>query len=159
MTMIIDCHAHVFMHWITATGHPTRETHKRYMQRMVTRTVASTFRARDGAKADTKALYRTDDTGWTGLKDVDFRVGKYGQLEFTDKGEDYVIQYMPVGMQEMVAPPELMLAQMMTIARYSSRTLTQCIGKAARIGLRKRAHTGMRMAICWVPMMALGVPC
>lgn len=111
--MIIDCHAHVFMHWITATGHPTREIHKRYMQRMITRTVASTFRARDGAKADTKALYRPDDPGWTGLTDVDFRVGKYGQLEFTDKGEDYVIQYMPVGMQEMVAPPELMLAQMM----------------------------------------------
>ena len=87
--MIIDCHAHVFMHWITATGHPTREIHKRYMQRMITRTVASTFRARDGAKADTKALYRPDDTGWTGLTDVDFRVGKYGQLEFTDKGEDY----------------------------------------------------------------------
>ena len=111
--MIIDCHAHVFMHWITATGHPTREIHKRYMQRMITRTVASTFRARDGAKADTKALYRPDDPGWTGLTDVDFRVGKYGQLEFTDKGEDYVIQYFPVGMQEMVAPPELMLAQMM----------------------------------------------
>ena len=73
--MIIDCHAHVFMHWITPTGHPTREIHKRYMQRMITRTVANTFRARDGAKADTKALYRPDDPGWTGLTDVDFRVG------------------------------------------------------------------------------------
>jgi predicted TIM-barrel fold metal-dependent hydrolase len=111
--MIIDCHAHVFMHWITPTGHATREIHKKYMQRMITRTVASTFRARDGAKADTKALYRPDDPGWTGLTNVDFRVGKYGQLEFTHEGEDYVIQYMPVGMQEMVAPPELMLAQMM----------------------------------------------
>jgi predicted TIM-barrel fold metal-dependent hydrolase len=111
--MIIDCHAHVFMHWITPTGHATREIHKNYMQRMITRTVAKTFRARDGAPADTKALYRLNDVGWTGLTDVDFRVGKYGQLEFTHEGEDYVIQYMPVGMQELVAPPELMLAQMM----------------------------------------------
>ena len=76
------------------------------------RPVASTFRARDGAQADTKALYRTDDPGWSGLTDVDFRVGRFGQLEFTHAGEDHVIQYMPVGMQEMVAPPELMLAQM-----------------------------------------------
>jgi predicted TIM-barrel fold metal-dependent hydrolase len=111
--MIIDCHAHVFSHWIGACGHPSRDTHNKYMQRMITRTVASTFRTRDWARADTKPLYRADDPGWTGLKDVDFRVGKYGQLEFTHDGEDYAIQYMPVAMQEMVAPPELMLAQMM----------------------------------------------
>jgi predicted TIM-barrel fold metal-dependent hydrolase len=110
--MIIDCHAHVFAHWIGACGHPTRDIHSRYLQRMITRTVASTFRARDGAPADTRALYRADDAGWTGLTDVDFRVGRFGQLEFTHAGEDHVIQYMPVGMQEMVAPPELMLAQM-----------------------------------------------
>ena len=110
--MIIDCHAHVFTHWIGPCGHPTRDIHNRYLQRMITRTVASTFRARDGAQADTKALYRTDDPGWSGLTDVDFRVGRFGQLEFTHAGEDHVIQYMPVGMQEMVAPPELMLAQM-----------------------------------------------
>lgn len=111
--MIIDCHAHVFAHWIGACGHPTRDVHNRYLQRMITRTAAATFRARDGVRADTKALYREDDPGWGGLETVDFRVGRFGQLEFTHRGEDHVIQYMPVGMQEMVAPPELMLAQMM----------------------------------------------
>jgi predicted TIM-barrel fold metal-dependent hydrolase len=110
--MIIDCHAHVFAHWIGACGHPTRDIHNRYLQRMITRTAASTFRSRDGARADTKALYRADDPGWSGLTDVDFRVGRFGQLEFTHEGQDHVIQYMPVAMQEMVAPPELMLAQM-----------------------------------------------
>ncbi len=112
--MIVDCHAHVFDHWIGACGHSTRDVHNRYLQRMITRTVASSFRARDGARADTQALYRADDAGWSGLADVDFRVGRFGQLEFTHAGEDHVIQYMPVGMQEIVAPPELMmLAQMM----------------------------------------------
>ena len=111
--MIIDCHAHVFTHWIGACGHPTRDVHNRYLQRMITRTAASTFRARDWAPADTRSLYRPDDAGWSGLTDVDFRVGRFGQLEFTHQGEDHVIQYMPVGMQEMTAPPELMLAQMM----------------------------------------------
>lgn len=111
--MIIDCHAHVFAPWTGACGHPTREIHDRYLQRMITRTVASTFRTRDWARADTSALYRAGDAGWSGLNDVDFRVGRFGQLEFTHQGEDHAIQYMPVGMQEMVAPPELMLAQMM----------------------------------------------
>jgi len=111
--MIIDCHAHVFAHWIGACGHPTRDVHNRYLQRMITRTAASTFRTRDRARADTSALYRADDAGWSGLNDVDFRIGRFGQLEFTYEGEDHVIQYMPVGMQEMAAPPELMLAQMM----------------------------------------------
>ena len=62
--MIIDCHAHVFTHWIGACGHPTRDIHNRYLQRMITRTAASTFRTRDWAPADTKALYRADDAGW-----------------------------------------------------------------------------------------------
>jgi hypothetical protein len=52
---------------------------------MITRTVAATFRARDGARADTRALYRPDDPGWSGLGDVDFRVGRFGQLEFTHR--------------------------------------------------------------------------
>lgn len=111
--MIVDCHAHIFAHWIGACGHPSREVHKRYLQRVVTRTVAPTFRLRDGKRCDTKALFRAGDEGWSGLADVDFRVGRFGQLEFTHEGEDYGVQYMPVGMQEQVAPPELMLAQMM----------------------------------------------
>ncbi|OGB93179.1 MAG: hypothetical protein A3G35_18365 [candidate division NC10 bacterium RIFCSPLOWO2_12_FULL_66_18] len=61
-------------------------------------------------------LFRDGDNSWAGLKNVDFRVGIYGQLDFTIDGEDYYVQYMPVGMQEIVAPPELMLAQM-TYAR------------------------------------------
>ena len=110
--MIVDCHAHVFEHWIGACGHPNSRQHKLYLQRMLTRTIARTYRTRDGRRADTKALFRENDNSWNGLNDVDFRVGRFGQLEFTVDGEDYHIQYMPVGMQELRAPPELMLAQM-----------------------------------------------
>ena len=110
--MIVDCHAHVIQNWIGACGHPTRDLHMKYLQRVIAGTVARTYRARDGAPADTKALIRADDPGWSGLRDVDFRVGRFGQLEFTVDGEDYYTQYMPVGMQNLEAPPELMLAQM-----------------------------------------------
>lgn len=110
--MIVDCHAHVIQNWIEPGGHPSRDIHAKYLQRMLAFTVASTFRARDGAPADTKALLDPQDRGWSGLRDVNFRVGRYGQLEFSVEGEDYYVQYMPVGMQNMDSPPEHMLAQM-----------------------------------------------
>jgi predicted TIM-barrel fold metal-dependent hydrolase len=110
--MIIDCHAHVFQHWADPCGHPSRAVHLRYMQKVQTRTVARMFRTRDGKAASGDLLFAPGRNGWSGLKDVAFRVGNYGRLEFTVDGEDYCSQYMPVGMQQIVSPPELMLAQM-----------------------------------------------
>jgi predicted TIM-barrel fold metal-dependent hydrolase len=110
--MIIDCHAHVFQHWADPCGHPSREIHRTYIQKVQTRTSADVFRARDGANVTGSVLFRPGENGWSGLKPVNFRVGNYGRLDFTIDGEDYHSQYMPVGMQQIVAPPELMLAQM-----------------------------------------------
>jgi predicted TIM-barrel fold metal-dependent hydrolase len=110
--MIIDCHAHVFQNWEGACGHPSGEIHRKYMQKVQTRTSAKVFRSRDGKQVSGALLFRDGDNAWTGLKDVDFRVGNFGRLDFTIDGEDYHSQYMPAGMQQIVAPPELMLAQM-----------------------------------------------
>jgi len=110
--MIVDCHAHVIQNWASSCGFPTREIHMKYQQRGLAFTVAKTMRARDGALTDTSALLDRDDVSWKGLHDVGFRVGRFGQLDFTVGGEDYHIQYMPVGMQTLEAPPEFMLAQM-----------------------------------------------
>jgi predicted TIM-barrel fold metal-dependent hydrolase len=110
--MIVDCHAHVFQDWQGPCGHATRALHLKYLQKNMTRPAAKVFRARDGERVDAGALSRPGANGWSGLTDVDFRVGANGQLDFTIDGEDFYVQYMPVGMQQMVAPPELMLAQM-----------------------------------------------
>jgi predicted TIM-barrel fold metal-dependent hydrolase len=110
--MIIDCHAHVFQHWSGSCGHPSRAIHRKFMQKVQTRTSARVFRVRDGREMTGSFLFNDGDNSWAGLKDVDFRVGIYGQLDFTIDDEDFYVQYMPVGMQEIVAPPELMLAQM-----------------------------------------------
>jgi predicted TIM-barrel fold metal-dependent hydrolase len=110
--MIVDCHAHVFEHWIGPCGHKSRHDHARALQYMLARTVAPTYRARDGKRVDAKALIKPGARGWDDNAAVEFRVGKNGQLEFTVAGEDYRIQYMPVGMQEMVSPPDFLLAQM-----------------------------------------------
>jgi predicted TIM-barrel fold metal-dependent hydrolase len=110
--MIIDCHAHVFENWQGACGHPSVDIHLKYIQKNVTRPAARTFRLRDGRETKPAMLFRPDDNTWAGLADVGFRVGRYGRLEFTHEGEDYAIQYMPVGMQTIEAPPDFMIAQM-----------------------------------------------
>jgi predicted TIM-barrel fold metal-dependent hydrolase len=110
--MIVDCHAHVFQHWAGPCGHDSTEVHRRYIQKVQTRTVARVFRARDGQVVSGALLFEAGKNGWSGLKDANFRVGTYGRMDFTIDGEDYHAQYMPVAMQEIVAPPELMLAQM-----------------------------------------------
>jgi len=110
--VIVDCHAHVFAHWAGAGGHPSSTVHLKYLQKVVTRPWARAFRARDGHEIKPTMLFRSGDNTWDGLTDVGFRVGRFGQLVFTWDGEDYYVQYLPVGMQELACPPELMLAQM-----------------------------------------------
>jgi predicted TIM-barrel fold metal-dependent hydrolase len=111
--MIIDSHAHIFQHWAGPCGHPSREIHWKYIQKVVTRPSAKVRRMRDRADADARGLSRAGDNGWSGLRDdVAFRVGPYGRLEYTVDGEDYGVQYMPVGMAQYECPPELMLAQL-----------------------------------------------
>ena len=110
--MIVDCHAHVFAHWAGACGHPSSTVHLKYLQKVVTRPWAKAFRARDGHEIKPTMLFRSGDNTWDGLTDVGFRVGRFGQLVFSWDGEDYYVQYLPVGMQELACPPELMLAQM-----------------------------------------------
>ena len=110
--MIIDCHAHVFENWHGACGHPSVAIHLKYLQKNLTRPAARTFRLRDGKHVEPTMLLRGAVNTWAGLNDVGFRVGPYGRLEFSHEGEEYAIQYMPVGMQRIEAPPALMIAQM-----------------------------------------------
>jgi predicted TIM-barrel fold metal-dependent hydrolase len=111
--MIIDCHAHVFDNWHTKCGHESKENHLKSIQKNLTRPAARIFRARDDAPAEAQLLFRKGDNTWNGLRnDILFRVGTYGRLEFTVDGEDYFVQYYPVGMATIQADPELMLAQM-----------------------------------------------
>ncbi len=110
--MIVDCHAHVFRHWQDPCGHPSSAVHLKYLQKVVTRPAARAFRVRDGREVKPSMLFCAGDNTWAGLTDVAFRAGRYGQLAFTYEGDDYYVQYLPVGMQELVCPPEFMQAQM-----------------------------------------------
>ncbi len=110
--MIIDCHAHVFQNWDGLCGHPSRDVRMKYLQRGLAYRAAKAFRTRDGKPADDLALLEPGKSGWSGLRDLDIRVGPFGRVEFTADGEDYFVQYMPVSMQTIESSPEYMLAQM-----------------------------------------------
>ena len=66
--------------WHGACGHPSIDVHLKYIQKNVTRPAAETFRVRDGMRVKPGLLFRDGDNTWAGLKDVGFRVGRYGRL-------------------------------------------------------------------------------
>jgi predicted TIM-barrel fold metal-dependent hydrolase len=106
--VIVDCHAHVFEPWTTACGHPSQEVHLSYIQQILARTSARVV----GGKGTSAPLTSGMGAAWSEHRDVDLRVGRFGRIAFTADGDEHVVQYFPVGMQEIAAPPELMLAQL-----------------------------------------------
>ncbi|MEO8135902.1 MAG: amidohydrolase family protein, partial [Betaproteobacteria bacterium] len=112
--MIIDSHTHIFQHWAGgACGHATRGTHMNYLRKIGTGPAGKIYRVADGAEMPSSGLFRNRDFTWNGFTDANFSVGQFGQLNFTLEGEDYYIQYMPVAMKDMDAPPESLIAHMM----------------------------------------------
>ena len=111
--MIVDSHVHIFRHWSEACGLPSREIHWKYIQNNVARPSARVYRKRDGKQIEKPHLLKEKDTTWNDLRDdVNFRVGTMGRMEYTVAGEDYYIQYMPVGMVQQESSPEFMVTQM-----------------------------------------------
>ena len=111
--MIIDCHAHVFQNWKDACGHPSHRDPPQVPPESGDPPGGAGLPRRATAPRSSRTCCSgADDNTWAGLTDVGFRVGRYGQLQFTFEGDDYFVQYMPVGMQEIEAPPEFMIAQM-----------------------------------------------
>ena len=68
-------------------------------------------RVRDDVRIEEKLLAGEQD-GISWLPEVDFRVGRFGRLEFTHRSEDYYIQWMPPTLQDMSCSAEQTIAQM-----------------------------------------------
>ena len=109
--MIIDAHAHVFPRLGTDSGDQPAETQLHIIQHHVQFHSQGWRRRRDGLRADDSPLMPAGD-GIADMPDVDFRIAKHGQLECTVDGEDYYLQWYPCWLQDMAAPPELMIAYM-----------------------------------------------
>ena len=68
-------------------------------------------RKRDDAEMP-EPILAGDEDGISWQPDRDFRIGKFGRVEFTHDGEDYYTQWYPTTMWDMSSPPEYIIAQM-----------------------------------------------
>lgn len=110
--MIIDNHAHIFPYLGGRSEHKSKKIRLTYAQKSINGHFEPVRRLADYKVVHGIALWDKDKPGPEGMYDVNFRAGKFGRYEWTKDGVDYCKQYMPVGLQEMVAPPEFLIAQM-----------------------------------------------
>ena len=96
--MIIDCHMHVFPFLGSACGWDSQEARMDYLQKFMYGAARPSVSAKPGY--------------WDSKLDINFRVGKFGRMEWTEDGVDYYRQFMPPGMQEQTASPESTLVQL-----------------------------------------------
>ena len=94
---IIDCHMHVFPFLGSECGWESQEAHLDYLGKHLY----------GGARPESaKASF------WTSKLDINFRVGQFGRMEWTENGVDYYRQFMPPSLQEQVATPDFIVSQM-----------------------------------------------
>jgi predicted TIM-barrel fold metal-dependent hydrolase len=86
--------------------------HLRYLQLNMTLHPQGARRFRDNALVTEPTLWDGKTLSLEGLLEVGFRVGRFGRFEWEKDGEGYYIQFFPPTLDDMVASPERMLAQM-----------------------------------------------
>lgn len=112
MTLVVDSHAHIFPLLDQPSGFPSLADHRQFLQLYMGAHGEPVRRLRDHARIEHQTLHDGTLAGPSSLKDVDFRVGKYGRFEWTVDGERVYIQFLPPSLQQMESPPEFMLQQM-----------------------------------------------
>jgi predicted TIM-barrel fold metal-dependent hydrolase len=112
-TLIIDNHAHIFPFLGENSEYEAEGIQLVYARKALSRLlVEPTHRKSDFKIMKEDGLWDSEKPGWDGMSNVNFRVGKFGRYEWTVNGVDYCKQLMPVGMQDMISPPEFIIAQM-----------------------------------------------
>ena len=114
--MIIDAHAHAFPFVGNVGSFASQEEHLRHWQQQDQTHRQGARRFRDSGTETKPTLWDGKTVGMAGLRDdVNFSVGKFGRLEWEADGENYFHQYFPPTLDDMIATPERMLAQMLYV--------------------------------------------
>lgn len=112
MAPVVDSHVHIFPYLDEPAGYPSQADHRRFLQLYMGAHGEPVRRLRDHAIVAEQTLHDGTLAGPSSLREVNFRVGRYGRLEWTVDGEDLYIQFFPPSLQHMESPPEFMLQQM-----------------------------------------------
>lgn len=112
MPPVVDAHAHIFPYLDEPAGFASQAEHRLFLQLYLGAHGEPVRRLRDHARVAGQTLHDGTLASPANLRDVNFRVGRFGRFEWTVDGEDVYIQFLPPSLQEMVSPPEFMLQQM-----------------------------------------------
>ncbi|MCL4465239.1 MAG: amidohydrolase [Chloroflexi bacterium] len=112
MAKIIDSHAHTFPYMGGASGFGSAQEHLRRIQRGVYGSINPHIRKRDQEPVTEPTLWDGKNSGPAGLRDVGFRVAKYGCFEWTVGGEDLSVQYFAPSLMDQTSTAEYMVAEM-----------------------------------------------
>lgn len=110
--MIIDSHVHTFPYMGGASGYASPEEHLRRIQRTMYGSINRPVRKRDGAMVVEQTLWNGKDPGPEGQREVSFRVGKFGRMEWTVDGEDLWVQYFAPSLENNTSSPDYIVAEM-----------------------------------------------
>ncbi|NIM95969.1 MAG: amidohydrolase family protein [Anaerolineales bacterium] len=110
--MIIDIHTHTFPPLGSMCGEDPPELQMRFLQHHLYFHHQGWYCEQTKQITLEPSLYDSDKPGINGMRDVDFRVGGFGRLMYTDNGENFWIQWLPPSFRELECTPELLLANM-----------------------------------------------
>jgi predicted TIM-barrel fold metal-dependent hydrolase len=109
---VVDSHIHIFPYLDEASGFRSQAEHRWFLQLYMATHGEPVRRLRDHEVVHEQTLHDGALDRAESLKQVDFRVGRFGRLEWTANGEDLYLQFFPPSLQGMASPPEFMLQQM-----------------------------------------------
>lgn len=109
---IVDSHIHIFPYLGDASGFASPAEHRQFLQLYMATHGEPVRRLNDHVQIHQQTLHDGRLDSLSSLREVDFRVGRYGRFEWTASGEDVYLQFFPPSLQEMRSPPEFMLQQM-----------------------------------------------
>jgi len=95
---VIDCHMHIFPFLGSACGWESADAHLDYLQKFMYGAANPGVAAKPGY--------------WGSKLDINFRVGQFGRMEWSENGVEYYRQFMPPSLQEQTSSAESILAQM-----------------------------------------------
>lgn len=113
MALVVDSHVHIFPYLGGASGFASEMEHRQFQQLYMATHGEPVRRLQDHAEVREQTLHDGRLTDPSSLREVDFRVGRYGRFEWTASGmEKLYLQFFPPSLQAMDSPPEFMLQQM-----------------------------------------------
>ncbi|MBV9358646.1 MAG: hypothetical protein JO023_24320, partial [Chloroflexi bacterium] len=87
MAPVVDSHVHIFPALDGSSGFASQAEHRRFLQLYLATHGEPVRRLRDHQPVSEQTLYTAPLTSLERLREVDFRVGRFGRLEWTADGE------------------------------------------------------------------------